>query len=102
MTAKKVKPIIPDSVVRFLLGTILFFALIIGGTYYLQSSLIVLQNFGLYAHWAAILFVLPLISGLAQQIVQAPARLIVALLGALISTLILYPNNSLETPSVRF
>ena len=94
MTAKKVKPIIPDKVVRFLLGTILFFALIIGGTYYLQSSLIVLQNFGLYAHWAAILFVLPIISGLVQQIVQAPARLIVALLGALISTLILYPIYS--------
>ena len=47
MTAKKVKPIIPDKVVRFLLGTILFFALIIGGTYYLQSSLIVLQNLSL-------------------------------------------------------
>lgn len=94
MTAKKVKPIIPDKVIRFLLGTILFFALIIGGTYYLQSSLIVLQNFGLYAHWAAILFVLPIISGLVQQIVQAPARLIVALLGALISTLILYPIYS--------
>ena len=76
------------------MGTILFFALIIGGTYYLQSSLIVLQNFGLYAHWAAILFVLPIISGLVQQIVQAPARLIVALLGALISTLILYPIYS--------
>jgi len=94
MTAKKVKPIIPDKIIRFLLGTILFFALIIGGTYYLQSSLIVLQNFGLYAHWAAILFVLPIISGLVQQIVQAPARLIVALLGALISTLILYPIYS--------
>lgn len=94
MTAKKVKPIISDKVIRFLLGTILFFALIIGGTYYLQSSLIVLQNFGLYAHWAAILFVLPIISGLVQQIVQAPARLIVALLGALISTLFLYPIYS--------
>ena len=43
MTAKKVKPIISDKVIRFLLGTILFFALIIGGTYYLQSSLIVLH-----------------------------------------------------------
>ena len=63
MTAKKVKPIIPDKVVRFLLGTILFFALIIGGTYYLQSSLIVLQNLGLSAHLAAILLVLPIISG---------------------------------------
>ena len=39
-------------------------------------------------------FLLPIISGLVQQIVQAPARLIVALLGALISTLILYPIYS--------
>ena len=70
MTAKKVKPIIPDKVVRFLLGTIFFFALIIGGTYYLQSSLIVLQNFGLYAHWAAILFVLPIISGWLRKLVK--------------------------------
>lgn len=91
MTAKKIKPIIPDKVIRFLLGTILFFTLIIGGTYYLQSSLFVLQNFGLYAHWASILFILPILSGLMQHIIQTPARLIVALCGALVSTLVLYP-----------
>ena len=46
---------------------------------------------GLYAHWAVILILLPALSGLFQHLIVPPARLIVALLGSLASTIILYP-----------
>ena len=79
---------------RFLAGTFVFFSSVCLGTYFLQSTLILLQNFGLYAHWAAILIVLPAIAGLIQHLLNTPARIIVALLGALISTLVLFPFYS--------
>ena len=46
---------------------------------------------GLYAHWAFILILLPALSGLVQHLIDSPARLIVAVLGSLASTTILYP-----------
>ena len=94
MTQRKVelKPI--ELGFRFLAGTFVFFSSVCLGTYFLQSSLILLQNFGLYAHWAAILIVLPAIAGLIQHLLNTPARIIVALLGALISTLVLFPFYS--------
>ena len=55
MSTKKLQPIIPDTIIRFIFGIILFTALISGGTYYLQSSLILLKSFGLFAHWLTIL-----------------------------------------------
>ena len=51
----------------------------------------VLQHMGLYAHWAFILILLPALSGLVQHLIESPARLIVAVLGSLASTTILYP-----------
>ena len=80
-----------DKVLRFCFGIIVFTALVSGGTYYMQSSLIVLQLLGLYAHWAFILILLPALSGLAQHLIASPARLIVAVLGSLASSAILYP-----------
>ena len=91
MTTKKLKPIIPDEIIRFIFGVILFTALISGGTYYLQNSLILLKSFGLFAHWLTILILLPVASGLLQHLIAPPARLLVPILGALISTAILYP-----------
>ena len=82
---------ISDKVIRFFFGIIVFTALVSGGTYYLQSSLMVLQLLGLYAHWAFILILLPALSGLAQHLIASPARLIVAVLGSLASSAILYP-----------
>ena len=90
-TASKVHPLISDKIIRFLFGIIVFTALVSGGTYYLQSSLMVLQLMGLYAHWAFILILLPALSGLVQHLIDSPARLIVAVLGSLASTTILYP-----------
>ena len=91
MSTKKPQPIIPDTIIRFIFGIILFTALISGGTYYLQSSLILLKAFGLFAHWVTILILLPVISGLIQHLIAPPARLLVPILGALVSSTILYP-----------
>ncbi len=90
-TARKAQPFTSDKVIRFFFGIIVFTALVSGGTYYLQSSLMVLQLLGLYAHWAFILILLPALSGLAQHLITSPARLIVAVLGSLASSAILYP-----------
>ena len=90
-TARKAQPFTSDKVIRFFFGIIVFTALVSGGTYYLQSSLVVLQLLGLYGHWAFILILLPALSGLAQHLITSPARLIVAVLGSLASSAILYP-----------
>ena len=91
MSTKKPLPLIPDKYIRFIFGIIVFSALISGGTYYLQSSLILLKAFGLFAHWAAILILLPVLSGLLQHLIAPPARLLVPIIGALGSSIILYP-----------
>ncbi len=91
MSTRKPHPLISDKIIRFIFGIIVFSALVSGGTYYLQSSLLILQFMGLYAHWAVILILLPALSGLVQHLIVPPARLIVALLGSLASTTILYP-----------
>ena len=90
-TAPKAQLSTSDKVIRFFFGIIVFTALVSGGTYYMQNSLIVLQLLGLYAHWAFILILLPALSGLAQHLIASPARLIVAVLGSLASSAILYP-----------
>ena len=90
-TAPKAQLSTSDKVIRFFFGIIVFTALVSGGTYYLQSSLMVLQLLGLYAHWAFILILLPALSGLAQHLIASPARLVVAVLGSLASSAILYP-----------
>ena len=91
MSTKKLQPIIPDEIIRFIFGIILFSAFISGGTYYLQSSLILLKTFGLFAHWVTILILLPVLSGLFQHLIAPPVRLLVPIIGALISSIILYP-----------
>ena len=91
MSTKPPLPLIPDKYIRFIFGIIVFSALISGGTYYLQSSLILLKAFGLFAHWAAILILLPVLSGLLQHLIAPPARLLVPILGALASSIVLYP-----------
>ena len=91
MTTKKIQQSTSDKIIRFIFGIIVFTAFVSGGTYYLQSSLFLLKSLGLLAHWAAILILLPVISGLIQHLILPPARLLVAIIGALTSSLILYP-----------
>ena len=80
--------------IKFGTGVFVFFICIGFGTYFLQSSLIILQNYGLYAHWASILIVLPALSGLIQHVIQSPARLPLSFLGAILSASMLYPFYS--------
>jgi len=91
MTSKKIQQSTSDKIIRFIFGIIVFTAFVSGGTYFLQSSLFLLKSLGLFAHWAAILIFLPAISGLVQHLILPPARLLVAILGAIISSMILYP-----------
>ena len=91
MSTRKPHPSLSDKIIRFIFGIIVFSALVSGGTYYLQSSLFLLKVLGLYAHWAAILILLPALSGLVQHLIVPPARLLVAILGSLASSIILYP-----------
>ena len=91
MSTKNPHPLIPDKYIRFIFGIIVFSAFISGGSYYLQSSLTLLKAFGLFAHWAAILILLPVLSGLIQHLIAPPARLLVPILGAIMSSTILYP-----------
>ena len=91
MSTKQPHPLIPDGYIRFIFGIIVFSALISGGTYYLQSSLILLKAFGLFAHWATILILLPVLSGLVQHLIAPPAKLLVPIFGGLSSSIILYP-----------
>ena len=92
MSTKQPHPLIPDKIIRFIFGIIVFSASISGGTYFLQSSLFLFNLWGHYAHWAAILIFLPALSGLVQHLIQPPARLVVAILGAVTSSIILYPQ----------
>ena len=91
MATKKIQQSTSDKIIRFIFGIAVFTALVSGGTYYLQSSLFLLKSMGLLAHWAAILILLPVLSGLIQHLISPPAKLVVAVLGALASSLILYP-----------
>ena len=91
MTTKKIQQSTSDKIIRFIFGIIVFIAIVSGGTYFLQNSLFLLKSLGLFAHWAAILIFLPAISGLVQHLILPPARLLVAILGAIISSIILYP-----------
>jgi len=79
------------KIIRFFFGIILFIVFVSGGTYILQNSLFLLKSLGHLAHWAAILILLPAISGLYQHLISPPARLVVAILGAILSSMILYP-----------
>ena len=90
-----------EKIIRFIFGIILFVAFVSGGTYILQDSLFLLKSLGHLAHWAAILILLPSISGLYQHLISPPARLVVAILGAILSSIILYPlyaNQFWATP----
>lgn len=75
-----------------LLGTVIFVTIVAGGTYYLQSSLVLVKHYNSYTHWEVILFVLPVMAGITQRISKIRFPFISIFGGTLISTLILYPQ----------
>ena len=78
MSTKKIQKSKSDEIIRFIFGIIVFTSLVSGGTYYLQSSLFLLKSMGLLAHWAAILILLPVLSGLVQHLISPPAKLVIS------------------------
>lgn len=75
-----------------LIGAVIFVTLVAGGTYYLQSSLLLVKHYNAYTHWAAILFALPVMAGIAHRIAKINYPLVNVLCGTLISAAILYPQ----------
>ncbi|WP_455223389.1 hypothetical protein [Kaarinaea lacus] len=73
-------------------GIVIFVTIVAGGTYYLQSSLILVKNYNPHTHWAAILLALPVIAGVAHRITKIRYPFTNVLLGTLTSALILYPQ----------
>jgi len=73
-----------------LAGALIFFALVTGSTYYLQSSLLVFKHYGAYVHWAVVLMGVPLTAGLVMRQARLVYPLISSVLGALVSAVLLY------------
>lgn len=75
-----------------LIGSVIFITIVAGGTYYLQSSLVLVKSYSPYTHWAAILFALPVIAGITHRIARIQYPLINVVAGTLISATLLYPQ----------
>ena len=74
-----------------LIGAAIFFAIVSGSTYYLQSSLVVYKGHGAHAHWATVLIAVPLVAGLLMRLARIIFPLISSILGAAASAALLYP-----------
>ena len=48
-----------------------FVSIVVLSVYYVQSSLVVVSKFGVYAHWTVVLLVIPLLSGLILRLLRA-------------------------------
>jgi hypothetical protein len=79
---------------NLLAGTLAFFIIITGATYYLQSSLLVVKLYGSYAHWAVVLLALPILAGIAQRLLSITYPIYSTLAGAIASAAVLYPFYS--------
>lgn len=75
-----------------LLGVLIFIAIVAGGTYYLQNSLILVRKYDAYVHWAVILMVLPIVAGITLRLARIHYSLICSMVGTLASAALLYPR----------
>ena len=73
-----------------LAGAFIFFVVVTGTTYYLQSSLIIFKHYDAYTHWATVLIVTPLVAGIILRQAKLIYPLISTVLGALGSAALLY------------
>lgn len=73
-------------------GVLIFITVVAGGTYYLQSSLIIFKKYGSYTHWTIVLVAVPLVAGLLMRLNRVYYPLICSLLGAAASAALLYPQ----------
>lgn len=80
-----------DYVIDIIVGGVIFITIVVGGTYFLQSNLILVKKYDAYTHWAVVLLLIPAITGIALRLKKVSSPLFSCLLGALASTAILYP-----------
>ncbi len=80
----------PNSYLKVLLGTLLFIFLEVGTTYYLQTSLVVFQLLGPLAHFAIILYIMPLIIGFIIHLLEIHYKALTLIIGGTVSAIILY------------
>jgi len=83
---------LPYRILDGVVGALVFIIVVAGGTYFLQSSLIIFKQYGAHSHWAAVLIALPLIAGIIMRLAKASYPLIGAIVGAVASAAILYPQ----------
>lgn len=74
-----------------LAGALIFFTVVTGATYYLQSSLVIFKKYDAYTHWAVALIGVPVIAGLIMRQIKLIYPLISSLVGAMASAALLYP-----------
>jgi hypothetical protein len=75
-------------------GSIVFFAILAGGTYLFQSTLVLVKWFNPYIHWAVLLMGLPIAAGASQRYLQILYPLSTVTFGALATSVLLYPLYS--------
>lgn len=77
---------------HFVKGIVIFVTIVAGGTYYLQSSLLLVKHYDPHTHWAAILLALPMLAGIMHRATRTYYPFISVVCGTLASTAILYPQ----------
>ncbi|HKJ87538.1 MAG TPA: hypothetical protein VKA48_03430 [Gammaproteobacteria bacterium] len=75
---------------RWVIGVGLFTGLLVGGTAWLQESLVLVREGGPFLHWGAILLGLPLAAGLLLRLLFVPVRLFALLTGTALATAALF------------
>jgi len=81
----------PKVLITMILGLAIFIAINAGTAYWLQGSLYVFRSMGVYQHWAIILMLLPILSGIMLHVAQVPFRKHLIPIGAIIAAFILFP-----------
>lgn len=72
-------------------GYLFFLVAVVGGAWYLQSTLVLFHAADVYVHWGAILLVIPLFVGYILRVTKTPYSGWVLVIGALSAVSILYP-----------
>lgn len=75
-------------------GSAAFFLIVAGGTYFFQSTLVLVRLVNPYFHWAVLLMALPILAGLSQRYLKIVYPLSTVTFGTLASVVMLYPQYS--------
>lgn len=76
---------------NIVIGSLVFFLVVTGLTYYLQSSLILVKLYSAYTHWGVVLLGLPILAGVLQRLIRITYPVFTTIVGAIATTAVLYP-----------